>query len=116
MESRAGLGYLWVYPSLLSNKTASVFSISSAAAVAASALWQLGEISNNQRYKQRASDILSSLLVPKYFYMDTDTPALLKLASGNVPAGREVNTSLIYADYYFIEALLLQLGYIDWRL
>lgn len=89
---------------------------SSAAAVAASALWQLGEISNNQRYKQRASDILSSLLVPKYFYMDTDTPALLKLASGNVPAGREVNTSLIYADYYFIEALLLQLGYIDWRL
>ena len=88
----------------------------SAAAVAASALWQLGEVSNNQRYKQRASDILSSLLVPKYFYADTEIPALLKLASGNVPAGREVNTSLIYADYYFIEALLLQLGYIDWRL
>ena len=35
-----------------------------------------------------------------------DKPAFLNHSTGHMPAGSEIDASIIYADYYFIEALL----------
>ncbi len=87
---------------------------SSAAAIAASALWMLSNLQSEQVDKQRFSEssvnIINSLMSADYFNHQQDFPALLLHATGNKPGDKEVDTSLIYADYYFIEALLMQLN------
>jgi len=93
---------------------------SSAAAIASAGLWLLSsqgidkKLSN--QFQQASLAITSSLLTPSYFNSDLNYPALLLHATGNKPSEKEVDTSLIYADYYFIEALLLQQGLIDYPL
>ena len=90
---------------------------SSASAIAASALWQLSKLTKTNEkanyYQQASLTLVENLLNSDYLDIDSDKPALLKKASGNVPSDKEVETSLIYADYYFVEALMLQLNVID---
>jgi unsaturated chondroitin disaccharide hydrolase len=85
---------------------------SSAAAIAASALWMLSELQTVQAEKEKFSassiNIINSLMSTDYFNHQQNYPALLLHATGNKPGEKEVDTSLIYADYYFIEALLMQ--------
>lgn len=80
----------------------------SAAAIAASAMVELSQLTPDiklrNKYLQAASDILRSLGASNY--LSTNSDALLKHSVGNKPADSEVDVSLIYADYYFVEALL----------
>ncbi|WP_181901699.1 glycoside hydrolase family 88 protein [Thalassotalea euphylliae] len=86
---------------------------SSAAVIAASAIWQLSQAVSSEesiRYQQASKALINNLLNDNYLDINPNSPALLKKASGNVPANKEVETSLIYADYYFIEVLMLQIN------
>lgn len=82
----------------------------SAAAIAAAALLELSTFTEGDKrtkYEQAAEKILASLSSPAYMNTDRENPFfLLKHSTGNLPSGREVDVPLIYADYYFLEALL----------
>ncbi|MCY1032921.1 alpha-12C2-mannosidase [Corallococcus sp. BB11-1] len=83
---------------------------SSAAAVVASALLELSALETDAArrttYRNAALGMLDSLVSPAYFAQGTNSPGLLLHGVGNFPAGQEINVSLIYGDYYFLEALL----------
>ncbi|MFR9521582.1 MAG: glycoside hydrolase family 88 protein [Rikenellaceae bacterium] len=75
----------------------------SAAAVAASALLELSTYVPGKGYLETAKEILTSLDAN---YRNNDAPAFLLHSTGNYPAGSEIDYSIIYADYYYYEALL----------
>ncbi len=88
------------------------FKDSSAAAVAASGLLKLSrdikDPSLKKKYFQAAEKILSALTHPPYLAAD-ERAALLAYAARNYcpdPSDRLTNTSLIFGDYYLLEALL----------
>lgn len=82
----------------------------SAAAIAGSALLELSTYvkgKKNKRYYNDAVSILRSLSSDKYLNTTMENPYfLLKHSTGNLPSNREIDVPLIYADYYFLEALL----------
>lgn len=82
----------------------------SAAAVAASGLLELATLvpdkNTGERYHRTAIAILTSLCSRKYLTDDARSFAILRHATGSKPHGMEVDFSLIYGDYYFMEALL----------
>ncbi|KGO85457.1 glycoside hydrolase [Flavobacterium rivuli WB 3.3-2 = DSM 21788] len=83
---------------------------SSAAAIMASALIELGSYSDKElskKYYADANTMLTSLMAPEYFAApNTNGGFLLKHGVGNMPNKTEVDTPLSYGDYYFIEALM----------
>ena len=81
---------------------------SSAAAVVASALFELaGYVGANdrQRYLEAASAMLDALASPAYFDAGASTQALLLHGTANYPAGEQIDVGLSYGDHYFLEAL-----------
>jgi unsaturated chondroitin disaccharide hydrolase len=82
---------------------------SSAAAIAAAGLLELAGLESDAGratgYTQAAKDTLSSLSSSAYLAEGTNSDAILLHATQNEPDGAS-DTGLIYADYYFIEALL----------
>jgi unsaturated chondroitin disaccharide hydrolase len=81
----------------------------SAAAIAASALLELTEYMADPaikvHYRNSAISIINSLCSPEYLAEGTSSSGILNHAVGNHPKNSEINVSLIYADYYFLEAL-----------
>ncbi|TEB45395.1 glucuronyl hydrolase [Flavobacterium circumlabens] len=81
----------------------------SAGAVISSALFELSQYSNkhSKEYKDAATTMLSSLTSPKYkAEIGTNGNFLLKNSVGSKPHQSEVDVPLVYADYYYLEALL----------
>lgn len=82
----------------------------SAAAITLSALIELAQLAGGddaRRFEWAAATLMSSLSSPPYRVAATDPePALLRHSVGNRPADHEVDVSLIYSDYYYMEALL----------
>lgn len=81
----------------------------SAAAVISSALFELStfETDNQSKYYLAAEKILGSLSSEKYFAgKDAKHYFLLEHSTGNLPDNSEIDEPIIYADYYFLEALL----------
>jgi unsaturated chondroitin disaccharide hydrolase len=82
----------------------------SAAAIAASGLIELStrvtDGAERARYRDAASQILSSLCSPAYLAQGTTSSGILLHGVGHKPDNTEVDVSLIYGDYYFVEALL----------
>ena len=82
----------------------------SAAAIAASALFELStfDLSGDRksRYRNAAEHTLGSLCEPPYLAEGTPGHSILLHATGSKPGKSEVDAALVYADYYFIEALL----------
>ncbi|MDE5585377.1 MAG: glycoside hydrolase family 88 protein [Muribaculaceae bacterium] len=79
----------------------------SAACVVASALLELSgyvEGDKSSRYKDEALAMLNSLSSEKYQSGSKNNSFLLH-STGHHPAGSEIDYSIIYADYYYIEAL-----------
>lgn len=80
----------------------------SSAAIVASALIELSQLEDNtdnaHRYLAAAEKMLFSLSSDAYQSRDTNS-AFLMHSMGNLPAGYEINSSINYADYYYIEAL-----------
>lgn len=80
----------------------------SAAAVTASALFELAQYSElSNEYRSFAKRILTSLSKAPYFAEPgTNNGFILKHSTGSIPHNKEIDAPLSYADYYFIEALL----------
>lgn len=80
----------------------------SAAAVVASSLLELSTYLPNgtgKRYRDAAVEMLTSLSSDNY-QSGKSNPSFLLHSVGHWPAHSEINASIIYADYYYIEALL----------
>lgn len=84
----------------------------SAAAIAASGLWELASLVDQaalrNRYRAASKSIVKSLSSSQYLAISSGLPALLLHSTGNKPHNSEVNMPIIYADYYFIEVLIKQ--------
>ncbi len=79
----------------------------SAGAIVCSALFELAELSNNPKYLDYAVKMLQSLASPAYrAKLGENADFLLMHSVGSVPHKTEINAPLVYADYYFLEALL----------
>ena len=80
----------------------------SAAAVVSSALLELsGYVKDKKKanyYLSQAELMLQELSSPRYQSKDQN-PSFLMHSTGHNPNGSEVDYSIIYADYYYIEAL-----------
>ena len=80
----------------------------SAAAVMASALYELSTYSKNAKfYKSAANKIMNSLSAYQA-QPDSAKGFLLLHSTGHKPAKSEIDVPIIYADYYYLEALLRQ--------
>ena len=75
----------------------------SAAAITASALYELGRYSG-KAYRKAADEILQSLLSDKYLARDNPY-FILDHSVGSIPHGVEIDVPIVFADYYFLEAL-----------
>ena len=82
----------------------------SAAAITASALYELGSYvpeKDRKRLHSYADKIMASLSSDEYLCPETSKyPFILCHSTGHYPKNSEVDKPIIYADYYFIEALL----------
>ncbi len=81
----------------------------SAAAITCSALFELCKYSDQhgKRYTDAATRILSSLASPDYLALEgRNRYFVLNHSVGSIPHGVEIDVPLVYADYYFLEALL----------
>ncbi len=81
----------------------------SAAAVIASGLLELSTYVNKKlkkAYFNFAEETLQSLSSPEYFAAEGNHHFLLKHSTGHKPAKSEIDTPIIYGDYYYLEALL----------
>jgi unsaturated chondroitin disaccharide hydrolase len=77
----------------------------SSGAIISAALFELGNYSKSKTdYYQIANQLLETLS-SRFFFSDNNTGFLLKHSTGSKPQGSEVDVSLIYADYYYLEAL-----------
>lgn len=80
----------------------------SSAAIVASALLELAQLEDNSAYAKKyisaAEKMLHSLSSPDYQSRKRNSAFLLH-STGNLPAGYEIDSSINYADYYYIEAL-----------
>lgn len=84
------------------------FRDASAAAVVACGLVELAQYvdeTTSSRYLKEAERMLSTLSSDHYQSREQN-PAFLLHSVGNMPAGTEVDASINYADYYYLEALL----------
>ena len=79
----------------------------SAASIVCSALFELSEFSLKEDYKGIAISMLKSLSSPAYrASLGENANFLIKHCTGSLPHRSEIDVPLIYADYYYLEALL----------
>jgi DNA-binding ferritin-like protein (Dps family) len=81
----------------------------SAAAINSSALFELAKYSkvNGEKYREAAMKILNSLASSAYLALDGENRYfILNHSVGSIPHGVEIDVPLVYADYYFLEALI----------
>ena len=81
----------------------------SAAAITASACFELYEYTENEEYLSFANDIMTTLLSEKYV-LNPQVAALFILdhSTGDWSKQMELDVPMGYADYYFLEALIRQ--------
>lgn len=81
----------------------------SAAALIASGLYELSlyDTENAELYINTANNIVNSLSTEKYTNKTGTTKGfLLSHSTGSLPRNSEIDVPLVYADYYYLEALL----------
>jgi unsaturated chondroitin disaccharide hydrolase len=83
---------------------------SSAASIGASGLLELSILdpvpANRDRYFKAAVGILDSLMTPTYLSNGSNSAGLLLHGAGGVPLTAEIDVTVIWGDYYFVEALM----------
>lgn len=81
----------------------------SAAAITASALLELSQLEDDSEksatYKDYAIKMIKSLSSENYRSADSK-PSFILHSTGNLPAGYEIDASINYADYYYLESLI----------
>lgn len=90
------------------NKLSYIPRDASAASLTTSALLELSTYSNrDKRYFDAAEQMLQSLSSKEYLASPgSNSGFILKHSTGSLPHKSEIDVPLIYADYYFLEALL----------
>ncbi|MDO4318982.1 MAG: alginate lyase family protein [Bacteroidales bacterium] len=91
------------------NDNAAVPRDASAAALIASALYELATYADPDdaaRYRSRADATIASLTKNYTLAPDAKEGFILDHSTGHLPAGGEIDVPIIYADYYYLEALL----------
>lgn len=79
----------------------------SAAAITASALLELYTFTNNKKYFNFAKETIKTLSSPQYTSkLKENCGFILKHSTGSLPHGKEIDVPLIYADYYYLEAIM----------
>lgn len=79
----------------------------SAAAIIASALYELKDYSKNKKQYKKTADIILKNLTEKYRAAPGTSKGFILLHStGHKPANGEIDVPIIYGDYYYLEALL----------
>ncbi len=79
----------------------------SAAAITASALYELSTFSHNKKKYKKAADMILKNLTNHYRpALNSAHGFILQHSTGHKPANSEVDVPIIYADYYYLEALL----------
>jgi hypothetical protein len=79
----------------------------SAAAVMASALIELYKYTKNEAYLNYSNKVIHTLSSNKYLLNDAvNGPFVLDHSTGNWPKNDEIDEPIIYADYYFLEAII----------
>ena len=64
-------------------------------------------VDDGEKYEQAAEHILKSLSSPLYLAEPgTNCNFILMHSVGSIPHGSEIDVPLVYADYYYLEALL----------
>ncbi|MBQ2586041.1 MAG: glycoside hydrolase family 88 protein, partial [Bacteroidaceae bacterium] len=89
------------------------FKDASAAAIMASALVELSKYvpaDKSTTYLSEAKAMLTSLSSADY-QSRNQSPSFLMHSVGNLPAGSEIDASINYADYYYLEALQRLINY-----
>jgi hypothetical protein len=84
----------------------------SAGAIAAAGLYDLARWSDAtaaRRYRAAADRVVSAL-ASDYLAPPTANGAVLRHSVGNRPEGGEIDVGIVYADYFFVEALLRRTG------
>ena len=96
-------------PAIRSSKGEEVPRDASAAAIFASALYELSRyVEDGRKYIDIADKILNSLESNYQTDVNTSQGFLLLHSTGNLPAGDEIDVPINYADYYYLEALTRQ--------
>ena len=86
----------------------------SAASCAASGLLEIADLvpkAESALYRGRALRIIDSLTNRYAEWDDPDYEGILKEATGHLPAGQNINVSLIYGDYYYVESAAKLMGW-----
>ena len=79
----------------------------SSAAVMASALIELYSFTKNQAYLDYSNKVINALSSDKYLLNDTiEGPFILNHSTGNWPKKDEIDSPIVYADYYYLEAII----------
>lgn len=78
----------------------------SAAAITASALYELSVYSPGKGYSEQANKMVASLLTHDYLSVHgKNNYFILNHSVGSIPHGVEIDVPLVYADYYLLEAM-----------
>lgn len=81
----------------------------SAATIMASAFYELYGYSKKNIYLDYANKVLANLQKPEYLLgTSIEAPFILTRSTGNYNKNSEIDCPIVYADYYFLEALLRQ--------
>lgn len=79
----------------------------SAAAIYSAALFELYGYSKNEEYLEMAKKLLSTLSTPEFLApVGENEGFLLTHSTGSKPYKSEIDAPLVYADYYYLEALI----------
>ena len=79
----------------------------SSAAVMASALLELYTFTKNLAYLDYSNKVITTLSSDKYLLNDAvNGPFILDHSTGNWPKKDEIDQPIVYADYYFLEAII----------
>jgi len=78
----------------------------SAAAITASALYELSTYMDDPVYRKTADELLEKLCAGYLSPVSQNNGFILLHSTGHKPAKSEIDVPLIYADYYFLESLM----------
>jgi unsaturated chondroitin disaccharide hydrolase len=78
----------------------------SAAAITASALYELSVYADKKKYRKTADELLQKLCAGYLSPANQNSGFILLHSTGHKPAKSEIDVPLIYADYYFMESLI----------
>ena len=77
----------------------------SSATVMASALVELYSFTKNEVYLNYSKKVLNSLNSSYILSSEVNAPFILDHSTGNWPKNDEIDEPIVYADYYYLEAL-----------